>query len=69
MALTREVGAKDWEIRNGATSIRARVGIIASGGGCMMGEATLVGCMPLTEALFEANRSHHQTVSRVGVGR
>ena len=49
------------QIRNNATAIRERVGIIASGGGGMIGEATLVGCVRLTQELFENNRHRHKT--------
>ena len=40
---------------------RARGHIIASGGSGMIGEATLVGCVRLTQELFDNNRHRHKT--------
>jgi len=47
---------KTWEIRGSRTSLRARVGLIASGSGTVIGVCDLVNCVgPLTAAEFRKN--------------
>ena len=61
--LTRETNPKTWEIRGTGTRVRGHVGIIASGGGGLVGGAELVDSFPLTRALYDANTRLHQTAS------
>jgi ASCH domain len=47
---------KTWEIRGSRTSLRGRVGLIASGSGKVIGVCDLVNCVgPLTAAEFRKN--------------
>ena len=49
-------GTKTWEIRGSRTSIRGRIGLIASGSGTVMGVCDLVDCLgPLSATEFRRN--------------
>ena len=64
--LMSKVNPKTWELRNGNTKIRGKVGIMASGQKELLGEAVLVNSFPLTQELYEQNMGKHQTVSTTG---
>lgn len=54
-------GEKKWEMRSRRTNFRGRFGLIPSGSGHIVGEATLVDCLPAlsrseAEAAFEKHR-------------
>ena len=59
--LMSKVNPKTWELRNGNTKIRGKVGIMASGQKELLGEAVLVNSFPLTQELYEQNMGKHQT--------
>ncbi|WP_081970167.1 ASCH domain-containing protein [Paenibacillus sp. FSL P4-0081] len=52
-------GGKTWEIRGSRTSKRGSIGIIKSGTGKVFGTVELLGCIPLTMFVWDANQDKH----------
>ena len=61
--LLSEADPKTWEIRGSNTKVRGRVGILPSGTSALDGEAELIGSVPLTKEMWEANMDKHKTQS------
>ena len=47
-------GVKTWEMRSAETHVRGRVGIIQTGTGLIIGEATLVDCLEPVKTMTQA---------------
>lgn len=51
---------KTWELRGSVTNMRGRIGLVASGSGCIVGGATLIGCRgPLSAEDLRENSERH----------
>ena len=67
-------GQKTWEIRGARTSVRGRIGLIASRSGTVIGVCELVDCIgPLTAEEFHKNAKKAgmppSAAKLVGIGR
>lgn len=55
-------GQKTWEIRGRNTKTRGEVQLIQSGSGYILGEATLVDCILLSEERYFSSVEQHQII-------
>lgn len=57
---------KSWEVRGARTRKRGPVYLIRGGSGCIVGQTDIVGCIRLTEELFERSREKHRIEAGYG---